>query len=100
MGRTGFAGAIAPRMEQAVSVALTDRGRSFRTGRSVSIYTEDGGRSIMDWHDIIALAIGVPALTAYVWFVKDVTPTEAPKRGVSRSALLVLGSIWRSGGRS
>jgi hypothetical protein len=65
-----------------------------------SLYTEDGGRSIMAWHDIIALAIGVPALAAYVWFVKDVAPTEAPRRGMSLSALLVLGSIWRSGGRS
>ena len=54
----------------------------------------------MAWYDIIALAVGIPALIAYVWFVKDVAPTEAPRRGVSLSALLVLGSIWRSGGKS
>ncbi len=54
----------------------------------------------MAWHDIIALAVGIPALIAYVWFVKDRPPAEAPRRGASLSALLVLGSIWRSGGRS
>lgn len=54
----------------------------------------------MDWHDIIALLVGIPAMIAYVWFVTDVPPTETPRRGMHLDTLVMIASIWRSGGRS
>lgn len=49
------------------------------------------------WHDIIVIAIGLPALIAFMWLVKDEPPApQAPRKGISFSTLLLLGSIWRS----
>lgn len=53
------------------------------------------------WQDIIALVVGLPAIIIFMLFAKDVaTPPHAPKSRLSLGSLLMIGSIWRSGGRS